>query len=89
MYHYLESPEGPNPFDDPYSRSHPPKAPLLRTLTAEELVNENVDTREEIEWGKKMSGQRNAFLRKLVSTLETEKKNKAAAPHFVPGILQS
>ncbi|KAK1223778.1 hypothetical protein PQX77_013302 [Marasmius sp. AFHP31] len=83
MYHYLESPEGPNPFDDQYSRSHPPKAPLLGALTAEELANENVDTREEIEWGKKMSGQRNAFLRKLVSTLETEKKNKAAAPHFV------
>ncbi|KAL0580280.1 hypothetical protein V5O48_001697 [Marasmius crinis-equi] len=84
IYHYLESPEGPNPFDDAYSRNNPPKAPFMRILTPDEMANENVDTREEIEWGKKKSVQRNAFLRKLVSSLETEKKNKAAAPHFVP-----
>ncbi|KAG7099413.1 hypothetical protein E1B28_001266 [Marasmius oreades] len=84
MYHYLESSEGTNPFDDNHSRENPPKAPFLRTLSAAEMATENVDTREEIEWGKKMSGQRNIFLRRLVSTLETDKKNKATAPHFVP-----
>ncbi|KAF9270416.1 hypothetical protein L218DRAFT_33326 [Marasmius fiardii PR-910] len=82
--HFDESPEAPNPFDDNYSRNNPPKAPLLRTLSTTEMATENVDTREEIEWGKKMSGQRNVFLRKLVSSLETEKKTKTSAPHFIP-----
>ncbi|ESK98397.1 hypothetical protein Moror_147 [Moniliophthora roreri MCA 2997] len=84
IYHYLESPESPNPFDDNHSRSHPGKAPFLRPLSDAEMAKENVDTREEIEWGKRMSGQRNIFLHKLVSSLEDEKKSKAAAPHFVP-----
>ncbi|EEB96384.1 hypothetical protein MPER_04492, partial [Moniliophthora perniciosa FA553] len=79
-----KSPEGPNPFDDNHSQSHPGKAPFLRPLSDAEMAKENVDTREEIEWGKMMSGQRNVFLHKLVSSQEDEKKNKAAAPHFVP-----
>ncbi|KAK7463786.1 hypothetical protein VKT23_005726 [Stygiomarasmius scandens] len=84
MYYYLESPDTPNPFDDNYSREHPPKAPLLRTLSAAEMARENVDTGEEMEWGRMMSARRNQFLQKLVSAIENEKKAKPVAPHFVP-----
>lgn len=84
MFHYLESSSGQNPFDDAHSRHNPGKAPLLRTLTDGEAEKENVDTQEEIEWGNMMSGQRNAFLQRLVST-DQDKKSKPPAPHFVPG----
>jgi len=83
MYFYLESNEGNNPFDDDYSRNNPGKAPLLRRLTKSQLASENVDSPEEISWGKKMSGLRNSFLHKLVSSIEYEKRTKASAPHFV------
>ncbi|KAJ7630673.1 hypothetical protein FB45DRAFT_542677 [Roridomyces roridus] len=83
MYHYLENPDGPNPYDDSYSRQHPGKAPRIRKLTEEEHRRENVDTAEEVEWGKMMTTQRNGFLQRLVSDTEREKKSKAAAPHFV------
>jgi len=76
MFYYLERPEDDNPFHDKYSRSHSPKAPLLCPLTGEELEGENVDTPEEIEWGHKMSAQRNAFLQRLVASLEREKREK-------------
>ncbi|KAJ6524295.1 hypothetical protein DFH09DRAFT_1096213 [Mycena vulgaris] len=55
MYYYLENPDGPNPFDDSYSRANPGKAPLIRTLTEEEQSQENVDSPEEKEWGGKMT----------------------------------
>jgi Ino eighty subunit 1 len=55
MYYYLENPDGQNPFDDPYSRIHPGKAPLVRKLSKEEEAKENVDTMEEKEWGALMS----------------------------------
>ncbi|KAF9068015.1 hypothetical protein BDP27DRAFT_1295545 [Rhodocollybia butyracea] len=83
IYHYLE-PDGPNPFDDAHARQNPGKAPRIRALTLVEMRQENVDTREELDWGKKMSAQRNTFLKKLVTTTESEKKPKPAAPHFVP-----
>ncbi|KAK0208552.1 hypothetical protein DFS33DRAFT_1304304 [Desarmillaria ectypa] len=84
MYHYLESPTGSNPFDDDYSRKHPNMAPYLRPLTQREASRENVDTEDEIIWGNMMSNQRNIFLHKLVSSMESDKKSKPAAPHFVP-----
>lgn len=40
------------------------------------MAEENVDTAEEIEWGKAMSAQRNIFLQRLVNSLENEKKGK-------------
>ncbi|KAK7058782.1 hypothetical protein VNI00_001406 [Paramarasmius palmivorus] len=83
IYHYLESPDGANPFDDDYSRNNLGKAPFLHPLSDAEMANENVDTREEIEWGRQMSGQRNLFLHKLVSSLEDEKKKQTTGPHFV------
>lgn len=89
LYHYLESSDGPNPFNDTYAQNHPGKAPVLRRLTESELRRENVDTPQEIEWGRMMSNQRNAFLQRLVSSIEYEKKAKAAAPHFISGLLSS
>ncbi|KAF8167910.1 hypothetical protein B0H34DRAFT_683630 [Crassisporium funariophilum] len=83
LYHYLESDTGPNPFDDYYSSKHPGKIPTLHRLTMHDYENENVDTQEEIQWGSQRSHERNIFLQKLVSSIETEKKNKAGAPHFV------
>ncbi|KAJ7919162.1 hypothetical protein B0H13DRAFT_1990639 [Mycena leptocephala] len=85
MYYYLENPDGQNPFDDPYSRIHPGKAPLVRKLSKEEEAKENVDTMEEKEWGALMSSQRNAFLTRLVLAVDGEniKKAKLAVPHFV------
>jgi len=75
-FYYLEGPTTPNPFGDDYSRNNPGKIPLIRRLSDVELEKENVDTPDEIEWGKKMSNQRNAFLQKLVSSAENEKKAK-------------
>ena len=76
IFYYLEHHKDNNPFNDKYSQSHSPKAPQLRSLTDEELAEENVDTPEEVEWGRKMSAQRNAFLQRLVASLEREKREK-------------
>ncbi|KAG1715639.1 hypothetical protein ID866_1521 [Astraeus odoratus] len=78
MFHYLEGPDQPNPYDDDYSRQNPGKVPRLRRLSDAEMAAENVDTKEEIEWGKTMSTQRNHFLQRLVQSLENEKKGKNA-----------
>ncbi|KAG6897333.1 hypothetical protein C0992_002391 [Termitomyces sp. T32_za158] len=86
-YFYLESSEGSNPFDDDFARKYPGKAPLLRQMTEQQRRIENVDTNEEITWGKKMSAQRNVFLQKLVNSVEDEKKTRASPPAvrgFVP-----
>ncbi|KAJ3557438.1 hypothetical protein NP233_g11740 [Leucocoprinus birnbaumii] len=86
IYHYLEDPEGPNPWDDDYSKANRPRVPKMRYLNEAEQNQENVDTPEEIEWGRKMTAQRNLFLQRLVASVESEKKSKnTAAPHFVPG----
>ncbi|KAL4267608.1 Ino eighty subunit 1 [Pleurotus pulmonarius] len=84
IYYYLEDPDPPNPFDDDYSRDNPDKAPLPRILSDEEVKEENIDSPEEVAWGIMMSTQRNAFLQKLVSTMEHDKKVRSSAPHFVP-----
>ncbi|KAJ7462660.1 hypothetical protein B0H11DRAFT_2159947 [Mycena galericulata] len=78
MYHYLEDPDGQNPFDDPFSRINKGKAPIIRKLTKEDQKKENVDTPEELEWGAMMSSQRNTFLSRLVSDVERERKSKTA-----------
>jgi Ino eighty subunit 1 len=79
MFHYLEGPDQPNPYDDDYSRQHPGKVPWLRRLSEEAMAQENVDTPDEIEWGKSMSEIRNIFLQKLVKSIDKEKRAKAAA----------
>lgn len=86
VYYYLEN-SAENPFSDDYSRANSGKAPFLRKLTDAQIGAENIDTPEEIAWGKKMSAQRNAFLQRLVSSTEYEKNAKASAPHFVSGTL--
>ncbi|KAG5337005.1 hypothetical protein C0989_011214 [Termitomyces sp. Mn162] len=79
-YFYLESDEGPSPFGDDFAHNHPGKAPLLRQMTEKQKRMENVDTNEEMIWGKKMSAQRNTFLQKLVNSLEDEKKTQPSSP---------
>ncbi|KAH0838468.1 hypothetical protein J3R83DRAFT_6782 [Lanmaoa asiatica] len=76
VFHYLEGPDLPNPYDDDYSRQNAGKVPWLRRLTDAEMAEENLDTAEEIEWGRAMSAQRNVFLQRLVNSLENEKKAK-------------
>jgi Ino eighty subunit 1 len=80
IFHYLEPPNMQNPFHDDYSRKYPGKVPLIRQLSEAELSKENIDTPEEIEWGSKMSTQRNNFLQKLVTSIENEKKMKNTPP---------
>ncbi|KAG6850806.1 hypothetical protein H0H93_008109 [Arthromyces matolae] len=79
-YYYLESSGGYNPFGDEFTRKYPDKAPLLRQMTEQRRRSENVDTSEEMVWGKKMSAQRNAFLQKLVNSLDDEKKSRPPLP---------
>ncbi|KJA26151.1 hypothetical protein HYPSUDRAFT_199358 [Hypholoma sublateritium FD-334 SS-4] len=93
LYHYLEDAHGPSPFDDAHSRAHAGKAPAIRRLTAAERAAENVDTPAEVQWGRAMSAQRNAFLQKLVAAQAHADARpgggggggtgRAAAPHFV------
>ncbi|KAH9944523.1 uncharacterized protein BXZ73DRAFT_87405 [Epithele typhae] len=80
MFHYLQGPEKPNPFDDEYSRLNPPKVPRMQSLTREEQAGENVDPSDEIEWGKRMSALRSKFLKELVDEMEMEKKRKKNPP---------
>ncbi|KAM5538193.1 hypothetical protein V8D89_008080 [Ganoderma adspersum] len=80
MYHYLQGPDKPNPFDDDYSRANPPKVPRMRSLTREEQAQENVDPPDEVEWGKKMSATRSKFLKELVDEMEMEKRRKKNPP---------
>ncbi|KAI5991619.1 hypothetical protein EDD15DRAFT_2368962 [Pisolithus albus] len=47
MFHYLEGPDQPNPYDDDYSRQNPGKVPRLRRLSDAEMAEENVDTENE------------------------------------------
>ncbi|KAF5337135.1 hypothetical protein D9611_003358 [Ephemerocybe angulata] len=85
VYHYLEaSDDGENPFADEFAKNNPGKAPSLRTLSAEEQGKENVDTPEEIQWGRIMSARRNTFLQQLVTSIEQEKKTgRNTQPLFI------
>jgi Ino eighty subunit 1 len=86
MHYYLESSDGPNPFSDKFAQKHPGKAPLLRRLTEEEQAQENVDTPEEIQWGRTMSAKRNSFLQQLVQSFDLDKRmGRNAAPLFISG----
>jgi len=80
MFHYLSAPDQPNPFDDDYSRANSGKVPRMMNLSREDMTRENQDPPEEIEWGRKMSGQRSKFLRELVDEMEMEKKRKKHPP---------
>ncbi|KAF9569758.1 hypothetical protein CPC08DRAFT_739048 [Agrocybe pediades] len=88
LYHYLEDEHVPNPFDDAHSIKHANAVPRMRRLSTPELLQENVDTQEEIEFGIEMSQERNTFLQTLISSSEGERKFKinATTPHFVSGL---
>lgn len=79
MFHYLEGPNIPNPFDDEYSRKHTGKVPWLHRINETEMRRENVDTPDEVQWGIMMSAQRDNFLQKLMSSIDAEKKAKPTA----------
>ncbi|KAG6845963.1 hypothetical protein H0H87_011011 [Tephrocybe sp. NHM501043] len=86
-YFYLESDEGENPFADEYSHKYPGKAPWLRSMTDHQRKTENLDTNEEMLWGKRMSAQRNAFLQKLVNSLEDDKKARSPPQPAIKGFV--
>jgi len=81
MYRYLEDSKGPNPFDLPPNNEKPQGklAPKLRRTSKEEFEAENVDTKEEIEFGKKMLAYRTEFLNKADSEFAQEQISKAQA----------
>jgi Ino eighty subunit 1 len=79
MFHYLEGPDKPNPYDDDYSRDNPGKVPWLHRINDADMQRENVDTPEEIQWGNMMSTQRDTFLQRLMSSIDAEKKAKPTA----------
>ena len=80
VYRYLSPPDTENPFDDEYSRAHPGKAPRLLTISREEMLQENQDPEDEIDWGKRMSQMRSKFLKELVDEMEAEKRRKKNPP---------
>jgi hypothetical protein len=81
MYRYLEDSKEPNPFDLPPNNEKPQgkTAPKLRRTSKEEFELENVDTKEEIEFGKKMLAYRTEFLNKADSEFAQEQMSKAQA----------
>ncbi|KAF8649902.1 hypothetical protein AX16_005661 [Volvariella volvacea WC 439] len=87
IYYYMEDSQGPNPFDDDFSRQHLGKAPQLRSLTDQEWARENVDTPSETDWGYRMKIVRINFLRSLMaSNTERDRRPRNAAPHFVTAV---
>jgi Ino eighty subunit 1 len=92
IYHYLEGPTLPNPYDDDFSRRNTGKIPRLRRVATRELQNENVDLPEETRWGLEMSNQRSAFLQKLVldsTEQERERDSEEVEVSPLPGFLSS
>lgn len=79
MFRYLEDSKGPNPFDPPPHDEKPQGklAPKLRRTSKEEFEAENVDTREEIDFGKKMLAYRTEFLNKADTEFAQEQISKA------------
>lgn len=67
MFHYLESPAVHNPFSDDYADQHPGKIPRLEMLTPQQKILENVDTEEEIQYGRRMAEYRSKFLQKQIA----------------------
>jgi hypothetical protein len=63
LYRYLEDAKGPNPFQDPSSKAHKTAPPLPR-MSMEEMDTENIDTPDELEYGRRMLQYRVEFLNK-------------------------
>lgn len=63
LYRYLEDSKGPNPFQDPAAKSQKYAPPLPR-ISIEEMELENIDTPEELDYGRRMLQYRVEFLNK-------------------------
>lgn len=86
LWHYLEGPEVPNPYDDAFSRAHPGRLPSL--LEDEHPREANVDTPQELESCDRMKAQRSRFLQNLVRNEEKDKKTRGhAVPLEVPEVV--
>lgn len=73
IHHYLESPDSPNPFADEHSLQHPGKVPKLINLTSGQRALENVDTEEELDYGRRMASYRSRFLQQQIASEERAK----------------
>ncbi|TCD67014.1 hypothetical protein EIP91_000634 [Steccherinum ochraceum] len=80
MFHYLSAPGTSNPFDDDFSKVNPGKVPRMLSLSRDEMLLENQDPPEEIEWGRKMSALRGEFLQELVNEMTQEEKRRKNPP---------
>ncbi|PVG04594.1 hypothetical protein CPB86DRAFT_771281 [Serendipita vermifera] len=63
LYRYIEDSKGPNPFQDASAKT-PKFCPPLPRMSMEEMDKENVDTLEELEYGRRMLQYRIEFLNK-------------------------
>jgi len=81
LYRYLEDSKGPNPFQDPSSKSQKLAPPIPR-MSTEEMELENVDTPEELDYGRKMLQYRIEFLNKT----EAEYAQDAAKGKVDPNV---
>ncbi|KAH8100594.1 hypothetical protein BXZ70DRAFT_162525 [Cristinia sonorae] len=86
MFHYLSAPGTDNPFDDEYSKANPGKVPRMLNLSREEMMLENQDPPEEIEWGKRMSALRGEFLQELVNEMTQEERRRKNPPPPPPPV---
>ena len=56
----------------------------MLSLSREEMMRENQDPPEEIEWGRKMSALRGEFLQELVNEMTQEEKRRKNPPPLPP-----
>lgn len=62
----------------------------MRSLGREEMLGENQDPPEEIEWGRRMSAMRSKFLKELVDEMEADnRRKKNAGPAAQPSYSSS
>lgn len=55
---------------------NPGKIPRMQSLSREDMLRENQDPADEIEWGKRKSAMRSKFLKELVDEMEADNKRK-------------
>lgn len=73
MFHYLESSARPNPFADEHANKHPGRISRLVSLSPNERALENIDTEEELAYGRRMARYRSKFLQKQIADEEKER----------------
>ncbi|KAF8591903.1 hypothetical protein K439DRAFT_1626417 [Ramaria rubella] len=78
MFHYLETPSVHNPFSDEFADKHPGKIPKLVMLTPRQRSLENVDTAEELDYGRRMAHYRSKFLQQQIASEEKEKTSSGS-----------